>query len=507
MLYSDSAGCFLIGCLCNQPHLIRSGKYPLTREDFKPNLLHEHLYAVISNLAYKGLEEITEIEIDQFIQPYETTKDIIYDKDGLEFIQTVKQQALSGNIDLYYPVIRKFSLLRSARDKGMDITEIYDENKDKESQLANFNKYSIVDLINYFDNRVIELKKEYNANTVRKEMWLGDNFVKVLTTLKESPAMGAGLCSPYETAIFRGWQRGHLLMRSAPSSGGKTTRAIGDLCNVSIPYLWNSEQQAFVKNQNYQGKGFYIHTESDQEYEIQPKFMSYICDIPYHVILDGSFTPQEEKRMIEAVEMMEHSIMLIDMPNFTIPLLRDTIKEMAITEHCCYGVFDYIQDNGIAGKTYKNETGTALRQDMVLLAIATDLKACAEDFNVGILTMSQLNGNEKINSIIDEACLSGSKAMKNKLDGGMICLSPTSGELEQTATLAVKRGKFGESPRPNQVTHIYKGRYNKYSPNLKLFQHLDFATGRVYDMYVTDANNAPVHVDKVYVKKDSEETL
>ena len=94
MLYSDSAGCFLIGCLCNQPHLIRSGKYPLTREDFKPNLLHEHLYAVISNLAYKGLEEITEIEIDQFIQPYETTKDIIYDKDGLEFIQTVKQQAL-----------------------------------------------------------------------------------------------------------------------------------------------------------------------------------------------------------------------------------------------------------------------------------------------------------------------------------------------------------------------------------------------------------------------------
>ena len=45
--------------------------------------------------------------------------------------------------------------------------------------------FYIVDLINYFDNRVIELKKEYNANTVRKEMWLGDSFIKVLTTLKE----------------------------------------------------------------------------------------------------------------------------------------------------------------------------------------------------------------------------------------------------------------------------------------------------------------------------------
>lgn len=507
MLYSDSAGCFLIGCLCNEPHLIRGGKYPLTKEDFEPNLLHEHLYAVISNLAYKDLQEITEIEIDQFIEPYETTKDIIYDKDGLEFIQTVKQQALSGNIDLYYPIIRKFSLLRSAKNKGLDITEIYDENQDKESQLANLNKYSLTDLINYFDNRVIELKKEFNANTVRKELWLGDGFDEVLQTLKQTPAMGASLCSPYETAIFRGWQRGHLIMRSAPSAGGKTTRAIGDLCNVSIPYLWDSEQKNFVHNENYQGKGFYIHTESDQEFEIQPKFMSYICDIPYHTILDGSFTEQEEKRMLQAVELFKKSIILIDMPNFTIPLLRDTIKEMAITEDCTYGVFDYIQDNGIAGKTYKNETGTTLRQDMVLLAIATDLKACAEEFNVGILTMSQLNGNEKINPIIDEACLSGSKAMKNKLDGGIICLPPKPGELEQTRTLSIKRGEFGESTKPNQVSHIYKGRYNKYAPNLKLFQHLDFSTGRVYDMYVTDVDNKPVHVDKVYVKKDIDEVF
>lgn len=502
MLYSDSAGCYLLGCLCNEPHLIRSGKYPLTKEDFEPNLLHKHLFAVISNLAYQGLEEITEIEIDQFIQPYEVTKDVIYDKDGLEFIQVVKQQALSGNIDLYYPTVRKFSLLRYAKEKGQDITEIYDENQLKESQLANLNKFKLTDLINYFDSRIIELKKQFSSNQVRQEMWLGDNLKETLKQLKSTPAMGAGLCSPYETSIFRGWQRGHLLMRSAPSGMGKTTRAIGDLCNVSIPYLWDKNAQEFVKNQNYQGKGFYIHTESNQELEIQPRFLSYICDIPYSTILDGAFTDEEEKRMLRAVELFEHSIILIDMPNFTIPLLRNTIKEMAITNHCVYGVFDYVQDNGVVGKEYKNETGTSLRQDMVLLAIVTDLKACAEDYGVGILTMTQLNGNEKINPIIDEHCLFGSKSMKNKLDAGMILLEPRSGELEQTKSLAVKRGHIGGDLKPNRVVHIYKGRFSAYGQNLKVFQYMDMSTGRFKDLYVTDSDNNPIHVDKTYIKTE-----
>lgn len=499
MLYSDSAGCYLIGCLCNNPGLIRSGKYPLKKEDFEPNLLHQYLFAVINNLAYKGLEEITEIEIDQFIQPYSVVKEVIDDADGLDFIRVVKEQSISGNIDLYYPIIRKFSLLRSAKEHGQDISEFYDDNADKETQLAHLNKYSLKDILNILDSKVINLKKEYAPTTIRTEMWAGEHFDQVLQQFEKTPVMGAGLCSPYETAIFRGWQKGHLLLRSAPSGAGKTTRAIGDLCQVCVKYLWDDQKQDFIPNLNYQGKGFYIHTEMNQELEVQPKFISYIANIPFHHILDGKYTSEEKTRLLKASEILYDSgIKLIDMPNFTIPLLKDTIREMAITEQCQYGVFDYVQDNGIVGKIYKEEVGTPIRQDMLLLAIVTELKSCAEEFEIGLLSMTQLNGQEKILNIIDEHCLFGSKSMKNKIDGGSITLPPTNAELDHTKLLIEKRG-FGNCS-PNMVSHIYKGRFSQYGKNLKIFQYLDLSTGRISDYYVTNSQNEPIHVDKIYIE-------
>lgn len=798
MLYSDSAGCYLLGCLCNNPNLIRNGKYPLSKEDFEPNILHKYLFVAINNLAYKGLEEITEIEIDQFIQPYPAVKETIEDEDGLNFIRIVKKQSGSSSIDLYYPIVRKFALLREAKNRGIDISDIYDELLDTESQMAQLNNYSIDEILNIFDSRVIQLKKQYSLDTIREEMWAGENFEEVLEQFEKTPVMGAGLSSPYETSIFRGWQRGHLILRSAPSgcvdcdteyfngktwkriadyktgekvlqynedgtaemvepsayiklpcntlynfendfgvsqvlssehkivyrnkknkikkisarrmmmkpkftgnlittfhfrgvgadltdselklfgalcnltnfglegkvtasgkklhyvakisdetkvtrlrellevnkvvwtekevitnpseytefhiygidyvqkvlsqwskcssrqlillcdevlswgcdikvyikevinfiqfafsfydvtatietskpfytltlrnsksrnysgfrvnkvnsvtgykycftvpshmlvlrrdgkifitgNSGKSTRVIGDLCNVCCSHLWSDEENKFIENLNYQGKGFYIHTEMNQKLEIQPKFISYISNIPYNLILDGNYTAKQKQRLLQASEILKESgIKLIDMPQFTIPLLRNTIKEMAITEQCKYGVFDYVQDNGIAGKLYKTETGTALRQDMLLLAIVTDLKACAEEYDVGILSMTQLNGQEKVLPVIDEHCLFGSKSMKNKIDGGCIMLPPSKKELEQTELLSEKRG-FGNI-KPNIVSHIYKGRFSQYGTNLKIFQIVDLSTGRIEDCYVTNVYNEPVHVDKTYIE-------
>lgn len=497
MLYSDSYGCFLIGCLCNRPELLRSGKYPLTPDDFSPNLLHKHLFAVINNLAMQGLNDITEVEVGIFIEPYETTKEIIYEQDGLGFIKTVKTQAHEENIDLYYNVIRKFSLLRIAVSEGIDVSDIYDERKSQESQMKKLNEYTPTQLIEHFEAKIINLKSVFNNNSVIPKMWLGDSFETVLKELQSTPAMGAGLCSSYETTIFRGWQQGHLLMRSAPSGLGKTLRSIGDLCNVCIPYLFDVKQNEFVKNPNYQGKGVFIHTELNQEYEIQPRFLSYICNIPFHKILDGQLTTEENNRLLESVELIKNNIKLIDIANFTIPMLRDTLKEVAVVDGCTHGVFDYVQDNGVVSKHYKNETGTGLRQDMVLLAIVTDLKACAEEYNMGLLTMTQLNGNEKTAAVIDESCLFGSKSMKNKIDGGTIMLAPSLTETEQTSTLQNKTQY--ENLKPNVVSHVYKGRFSKYGQNLKIFQYMDYATGRIADFYVTNQYNEPIHVEKTKV--------
>lgn len=498
MLYSDSASCFLIGCLCNNPSVLRSGKYPLQLKDFEPNILHKFLFGVINNLAYQGVEEITEIEIDQYATPYPKIQQVFEAEDALNFIRIVKQQSNAKTINFYYETVKKFSLLREAKNQGYDISSIFDEEQSYETQIVRLNEVTILQLLNRFEQQIIQLKKDFLPYNVQHSMWAGDNFQEVLELFEQEPVMGAGLNSEYENSIWRGWQKGHLLMRSGGSGVGKTTRLIGDICHVGCKYLWHEQQQEFIANPFYQGPGFIIHTEMDQKYELQPKLLAYITNLPLHYILDGNYTVEHKKRLLNAADiLLDSKIKLIDLPNFTIPLLNNTIKECAITDGCEYGVFDYVEDNGTVGKIYKEEVGTALRSDMVLLAIVSNLKTIAEDCKIGLLTGSQLNGLEKSASIIDERCLAGSKAMKNKLDGGSILMHPTKAELEQTSGLNKKRG-FGPN-ECNLVSHVYKGRFSQYGQNLKIFHSFDYGTGRIEDLYVTNVNNEPIHVDRVQI--------
>ena len=498
MLYSDSAGCFLLGCLCNNPAYVRSGKYNLSTKDFEPNLFHKFLFAVIHNLAFEGVDEITEIEIDQYAQAYPDIREVFEDEDMINFVRVVKEQVKSGTVDIYYHTIKKFALLRTAKEQGYNISTIFDETQDIEQQMAELNKTTIEKLLNYFEGLTIELKKEFLPHHVKQEMWVGDGFAKVLEQFEAEPVIGAGLNSPYENSIWRGWQLGHLLMRSAGSGVGKTTRMVGDICHVCSKYLWDDSKNDFIPNPSYQGSGFFIHTEMDQETELQPKFLAYIANVPYNYILDGHYTPKMKQRLLDAADILYDSkIKLINLPNFTIPLLTNTIKENVVVNNSLYGVFDYVEDNGTVGKVYKQEVGTALRSDMVLLAIVSNLKTIAEECGIGLLTGSQLNGNEKVNAIIDEACLAGSKAMKNKLDGGSIIMRPSKSELEQTRLLNKKIG-FGNEDC-NLISHIYKGRFSQYGQNLKIFHKFDYGTGRIEDLYVTNAYNEPIQMEKMII--------
>jgi replicative DNA helicase len=47
-------------------------------------------------------------------------------------------------------------------------------------------------------------------------------------------------------SLYRGWCKGHLLLRGAPSSMGKTTMGISDLCNVASLKVWDDDKNDFV---------------------------------------------------------------------------------------------------------------------------------------------------------------------------------------------------------------------------------------------------------------------
>ena len=311
----------------------------------------------------------------------------------------------------------------------------------------------------------------------------------------------------YQTTLFRGWVKGQLIVNSAPSGQGKTVRAVGELCNVCCLSLWDDNKQDFIANPNYKGSGLYINTEMDLELELTPCFLAYISNVPRHKIMDGKYDSKEEEHRVDvAIEILRDSnIFLIDDPNFTLRSIEDNIKYYKEQYDIQYMVFDYIQDNGCVGKEM-HKTHDVIARDTIILNIASNLKNWARQYDVGIYTMTQLNGQEKTVETIDEQCLAGGRAIKNKLDAGCISLYPRKKEQKFTEGLLThwlsenRNGKFGESFKPNTVLHNYKVRFSKYGVGIKIYQYLDKSTGRCIDMYCTDLYDNPINIDKTIVE-------
>ena len=496
----------LLGCYLQRPELTLDSKYPLDKDEWTI-LFQKILYATIYNLALNGCKSVSIMDIDEFVKPYQSEYNVLQDNNFEDYITTVIELTDVDNFEYYYTEFRKFSCLNAYKEKGFDIKKFYDEDKSEESQLENLNQYSIEDIVNWFEKQQSDVRKQFFLNDKIEVMTCGDGFDELLDELEEEPMIGAGLCSPTLNNLYRGWCRGHLILRGSPSSFGKTCMGISDQNNVSVLKIWSDEAQDFVDNPYYQGKGAYIHTEQKMREEIQPRFMANISGIPYHKILDGDFTKEEKERLSEAGRIAKESeLRIINYPMFTANGLREMIKNLSLDDYE-YITFDYCWDNFYIGSELKAISGTAIRQDMSLLHLVDTLKMSAEQFDVAVATMIQLNGREKEVDIVDESCLFGSKSVKTKLDNGSIYMYPRQKELKQVESLIAKwnnkynKQAFGGTIIPNAVSHCFKTRYGRFGQNVKVWHYVDNSIGKMIDMFATTWDNKPIDIPPLYIER------
>lgn len=496
----------LLGCYLQRPELTLDSKYPLDKDEWTI-LFQKILYATIYNLALNGCKSVSIMDIDEFVKPFVSEYNVLEDNNFEDYIATVIELTDVDNFGYYYTEFRKFSCLNAYKEKGFDIKKFYDEDKSEESQLENLNQYSIEDIVNWFEKQQSDVRKQFFLNDKIEVMTCGDGFDELLDELEEEPMIGAGLCSPTLNNLYRGWCRGHLILRGSPSSFGKTCMGISDQNNVSVLKIWSDEAQDFVDNPYYQGKGAYIHTEQKMREEIQPRFMANISGIPYHKILDGDFTKEEKERLSEAGRIAKESeLRIINYPMFTANGLREMIKNLSLDDYE-YITFDYCWDNFYIGAELKAISGTAIRQDMSLLHLVDTLKMSAEQFDVAVATMIQLNGREKEVDIVDESCLFGSKSVKTKLDNGSIYMYPRQKELKQVESLIAKwnnkynKQAFGGTIIPNAVSHCFKTRYGRFGQNVKVWHYVDNSIGKMIDMFATTWDNKPIDIPPLYIER------
>jgi replicative DNA helicase len=350
---------------------------------------------------------------------------------------------------------------------------------------------TIGEIIDTFDNMLGKIRKEYSVNSSVEEVKAGDGFDAVKEQFKETPFYGMSYQSEYLNAITRGQIKGQISCFTSGSAVGKTTIGIGDVCKVASKQLYDSTKHCYIDNPCCVSTGaLIIQFELDVQFEVMPKIVSYISDVPSPKILDGKYTNDEEQRVDKAIEILKKSnIYVVYMPDFTTKSIADCVKEYKVQHNIDYVFFDYIADNSAVNNELQSNSKVKIRTDQVLESLTDALKNIARENDIHIRTATQANVKLKENEILDESVIAGSRAVTNKLDIGGVLAFPRKKELEEVEPL------LPDNMPCTHCLHLYKVRFGRYQKNVKVWLNVDLGTGRVTDLLTTAWDNTLLEGD------------
>lgn len=479
MPYDSNAARLCLGAMLIKPNLSLNEKYKLDKGDFEQSTFHMRLYQAIVALAKHGAQEISALDVYNLCRNNHEVKQIFDQNDLSGFIDTIKQLANVDNFELYWLGVRRCSLLSKYAKEGFDISRFEND----------IEKYSIEDIVNYYDGVAISIRKEFYKDDTQVEIKAGDGLEAVKERFKQEPAYGATWFSRYLNTAARGWQKGQLTMFGAVSGSGKTGMALYNAALIACPEIWDDSVNSYIDNPCYQHEGcLVIQYELNAQEELSPKLIGSISGVPTYHFLDGKYEEGEEERVDKAIQILHDSnIYFVTMPSFTNDKLKACIKEYAALHNVGYVVFDYVSQQSTVSSDIAKKNGVSTRSDQVLSDIVSNLKDAAVENNVAILTFCQTNAAVNTQEILDAGCLAGSRAMQDKLDIGGIIMPLRAREKEVCDMMC--DGK--DIDVPTRIIHLFKVRFGNQIQHLRIWGKLDLNTGRWIDCWCTDSDNKP----------------
>ena len=488
----------ILGCLLKKPDILSDSKYNLDRDDFE-EIFHKMIFASIYNLYLQGTKNIDYIAIDNYLSSYELQYKIFNENNGMDYIIECENNSSIENIDYYYQRIKKFTLLRDIIEEGTDIKSIYDETivepKEQEKMQAQFDKYSVQDIINILDKKIIKLKNKHLSNINNQGQKAGEGLQKLKERCKETPDVGIPMASNILNTIARGARLKKFYLKSMPTGGGKSRIAAADACSYAVPYIWDLKGKKWM----YRGISeptLYITTELEIE-EIQTMFIAYVSGVEEDKILDGKYIGDEEERVDQAIQFIEQSPLWIEyMSDFNIEDIETTIRRYQIDHQVQYILFDYLHTSlKLIMEIASASKGMKLREDQVLLMFSDRLKSTCNKLNVHIDSSTQVNGEYKNVKDADQNVLRGGKSIGDKIDLGIVGLIPTKADIDALQPILSK----GIYPIPNLVYHIYKVRRGKVS-RVKLWIHINLGNMRGQDLFLTNSDYQIIPIESTKIE-------
>ena len=512
----------VIGCLMYNPLLLVEYS-DIQAADFDYTAAKVCLFA-IKKLYEAGASVLTPLEVDQeIIRSGGAAEQAYKNGNGLDFLKEAYEYAQLSNFSLHYNRLKKNSLLRQLKQAKYDISEFYVEDKDvvnpkqEADMIQHLDEVSLEDILNSVEKKYSEIRNKFlQGGKSRGDPAMG--IMKLIDELKTTPSVGPSLEGHIFSSVCRGARKGCFFLKSASTSAGKSRTSIFDACHLCYPKHWSDKANSFVMDVDIYGeicpprKVLFIVTEMEIE-EVQTIMLAYLSGIDEDKIIRGKYdTPMEEHRVRTAAKIIEEYKGYFLIEEISDPNLQNveaTIRKYAIVDDVKYVFHDYIHTTASLVNSFSKN---GLREDVVLMLMANQLKQLAKEYGLFIFSATQVNafgmGDDEL-TFKDEKSIRGSKAVADKCDIGYVMTTISEKGWNTVAPNLKQAVREGTIPpemiaeRPTHVLDIYKMRRGRYKM-IRIWCRIHLGTGKREDLFITNAANQPMKEPLNLFESDTE---
>lgn len=469
----------ICGLMKHPQYLSEVDYYKITIDDFNSNF-EKYIFSAIYNLYKDGAEQITVVDIDNYLAAHSVAKAVFEQYNGIEVLQDALEILQENNFNFYYKRLKKFNCLRDFKKMGIDTSSLYCEDltDDKAKEINDkFEELEISDLVGLVKKKISLIEANYSNNEENEARDASDNIKELLADLKINPEVGARLQGDIFNTVCRGARKGKFYIRTASSGVGKSRSAVGDACLLSYPVRFNTLTWEWEWNGSAE-KTLFIATEQEDA-EIKTLILSYLTGFNEEKILYGKYNEEEEKIIHQAVKVMEryNNLKIIKISNPSISAIKAVIRTNWINYNIENVFYDYIFSSPNLLSEFRD---LKVREDVALGLLSTALKDLAVELGVFMMSSTQTNAN--INEHKNELSIRGARSIIDKCDIACIVSRVSNEELELLKDVIDQYGTI-----PNQVTDVYKNRRGKYT-NIRIWSYVDLGTCRKQDLFITTQN-------------------
>lgn len=499
----------VLGSLIKNPLLLAENKkYILREKDFNTSLT-KIIFVAINNLFIKNkLEELSIIDIDNYLQQ----NNFIYDKfkkeNGLQFLKDIIEISNPNNFDYYYNRLKKISALNMLKQQGFNIKTIYDEEEldivKQQKQLKNLDEMKIEQIFEFYNKQLTDIKYNYVVSDDSELGTAADNIENLFEELQENPEIGIQLQGDIYNTVTRGARLKKFYLISGSTGSGKSRQLTGHACNIAFPERYDLERKKWIKR----GEGekiLFFGTEMEKE-EVQTLILAHLSGVNEEQILNNRYdSPEQKERIYTAIKVMkkyQDNFIWVREGDPSINQIKTIITKQVLKYNIKYVFYDYIFSSPGLLSEFKDFN---LREDVVLTMLSTALKDLANDLGIFIMSATQLNGNwQDFKGIRNQNLIRGSKGIVDKIDIGGISLPVTEEEHKLIDKISHEKG----IDIPNQVQDIYKVRRGRYN-HVRIWSRVDLGTCRTKDLFITDVkgNEINMTINKYLLEEDEINTV